>query len=225
LQSQVLQLPEGEFRRLHLGQWTKDREQWLTAEQFDACRRAIIKPGDADVVLAVDASFANDSTVIVAATPDKIVNVLEIWEKPIGADDSWRVPLDEVSNRIVELIEEWKPREVVFDPFAMMHAMLQIESLTGAHLLEYPQSPKRMVPACSQFAELVLSRDIAHDHHPALSRHVANCHTRSDRYGVRVTKESKQSKRRIDAAVAAIMAVDVALRLEPVVLPPKPKIY
>ena len=225
LQSQVLQLPEGEFRRLHLGQWTKDREQWLTAEQFNACPEATIKPGDADVVLAVDASFANDSTVIVAATPEKIVNVLGLWEKPIGADDSWRVPLDEVSHRIVELIDEWKPREVVFDPFAMMHAMLQIEAVTGAHLIEYPQTPLRLVPACSQFAELVLRRELAHDHHPALSRHVANCHTKSDRHGVRIVKESRQSKRRIDAAVAAVMALDRALRLEPLVLPPKPKIY
>jgi phage terminase large subunit-like protein len=173
----------------------------------------------------VDASFANDSTVIVAATPDKRLRVLRIWEKPIGADEAWRVPLDEVSHQLIELIEEWRPREVTFDAFAMMHAMLQIESVTGAHLLEYPQSAKRMVPACSQFAELVLRRELRHDHHPALSRHVANCHTKSDRYGVRVVKESRQSKRRIDAAVASIMAVDVALRLEPVVLPPKPKIY
>ena len=225
LQSQVLQLPEGEFRRLHLGQWTKDREQWLSAEQFDACPEATITPGDEDVVFAVDASFANDSTVIVAAPPNKIVNVLEIWEKPIGAEDAWRVPLDEVSHRITELIEEWKPRACVYDPFALQHAMLVIEQETGAQLIEYPQTPKRMVPACSQFSELVLTRTLAHDHNPALSRHVANCHTRSDRYGVRVTKESRQSKRRIDAAVASIMAVDVALRVAPVVIPPKPKIY
>ena len=225
LQSQVLQLPEGEFRRLHLGQWTKDREQWLSAEQFDACPKATIEPGEDDVVFAVDASFANDSTVIVAATPDKRLRVLQLWEKPIGADDAWRVPLDEVSHQLIELIEQWSPRAVVYDPFAMQHAMLEIESLTGAQLIEYPQSPKRMVPACSQFTELVLTRTLSHDHDPALSRHVSNCHTRSDRYGVRVTKESRQSKRRIDAAVASIMAVDVALRLEPVVLPPRPKIY
>ena len=130
-----------------------------------------------------------------------------------------------VKSELIELIEQWSPRAVVYDPFAMQHAMLQIESLTGAQLIEYPQSPKRMVPACSQFTELVLTRTLSHDHDPALSRHVSNCHTRSDRYGVRVTKESRQSKRRIDAAVASIMAVDVALRLEPVVLPPRPKIY
>ena len=153
-----------------MGQWTKDREQWLSAEQFDACPQATIEPGETDVVFAVDASFANDSTVIVAATPDKRLTVLRLWEKPIGADDSWRVPLDEVSHQLIELIEEWKPRACVFD-------------------------------------------------------HVANCHTKSDRYGVRVTKESRQSKRRIDAAVASIMAVDVALRLEPVIVPPKPKIF
>ena len=74
-------------------------------------------------------------------------------------------------------------------------------------------------------SEMCIRDRLAHDHNPALSRHVANCHTRSDRYGVRVSKETRQSKRRIDAAVASIMALDVALRLEPVVIPPKPKIF
>ena len=223
--SQVQQLPEGEFRRLHLGQWTKAREQWLSAEQFDACPEGTFEPGEADVVFAVDASFANDSTVVVAATPEKKLRVLEMWEKPLDSDETWRVPLDEVHHRLVELIEEWKPRAVVYDPFAMQHAMLQIEVETGAELVEYPQQANRMVPACSQFAELVLTKQLIHDHHPALSRHVANCHTKSDRLGVRVTKESRMSKRRIDAAVASIMAIDSALRLEAVVIPPQPRIY
>jgi phage terminase large subunit-like protein len=58
-----------------------------------------------------------------------------------------------------------------------------------------------------------------------LTRHIANCHTKSDRYGVRVTKEHRGSKRRIDAAVAAIMALEVAATLEPVIVPPTPRIF
>jgi len=224
LQSQALQLPEGEFRRLHLGQWTKSREQWITAEAFEACPHGDIEPGD-EVVLAVDASFTNDSTVIVAATTDKRLKILEIWERPLDADESYRVPLNQVTQRLQELIEEYKPRACVYDPFALQHAMTEISDITGALLIEFPQSPKRMVPACSRFAELVLTRQLYHDHSPVLTRHIANCHTKSDRYGVRVTKEHRGSKRKIDAAVAAIMALEVAATLEPVIVPPTPKIF
>ena len=224
LQSQALQLPEGEFRRLHLGQWTKSREQWITSEAFEACPNGDIEPGD-EVVLAVDASFTNDSTVIVAATTDKRLKILEIWERPLDADESYRVPLNQVTQRLQELIEEYKPRACVYDPFALQHAMTEISDITGALLIEFPQSPKRMVPACSRFAELVLTRQLYHDHSPVLTRHIANCHTKSDRYGVRVTKEHRGSKRKIDAAVAAIMALEVAATLEPVIVPPTPKIF
>jgi phage terminase large subunit-like protein len=44
----------------------------------------------------------------------------------------------------------------------------------------------------------------------ALERHVASAVIRQDNRGARLAKESKSSGRRIDAAVAAVMALDRA---------------
>jgi phage terminase large subunit-like protein len=46
-------------------------------------------------------------------------------------------------------------------------------------------------------------------------RHVANCTFKEDARGARITKESKASRKRIDAAVCAVMAFDRAAQYEP----------
>jgi phage terminase large subunit-like protein len=48
---------------------------------------------------------------------------------------------------------------------------------------------------------------------PALARHVADAVLREDSRGARLSKEHKDSKRRIDAAMAAVMAVHRAAEL------------
>lgn len=75
---------------------------------------------------------------IVAATTDKRLKILEIWERPLDADESYRVPLNQVTQRLQELIEEYKPRACVYDPFALQHAMTEISDITGALLIEFP---------------------------------------------------------------------------------------
>jgi phage terminase large subunit-like protein len=84
---------------------------------------------------------------------------------------------------------------------------------------EYPQSPSRMTPACSQFYEAVIDGTITHSGDKRLARHVANAVLRTDSRGARIVKESKHSKHRIDLAVAAVMAhsraVELARRLAP----------
>ena len=48
-----------------------------------------------------------------------------------------------------------------------------------------------------------------------LARHVGNCGVKVDASGLRVVKEHKMSKNRIDLAVAAIMAHSVAVKPKP----------
>jgi len=43
-----------------------------------------------------------------------------------------------------------------------------------------------------------------------LARHIGNAVLKQDSRGVRITKDGKYSKRRIDLAVAALMAFDLA---------------
>ena len=81
----------------------------------------------------------------------------------------------------------------------------------GVPVVEYPSSsPARMVPSTAKFYDAVTSGAVSHDHHPTLARHLDNCVVKNDAKGPRVVKEHRGSPRKIDAAVAAIMAFDRA---------------
>jgi phage terminase large subunit-like protein len=75
---------------------------------------------------------------------------------------------------------------------------------------EYPQSPARMQPATARFYEAVVNGGLTHSGDSHLARHVGNAVLRADARGARLAKEHRDSKRRIDTAVAAVMAHDRA---------------
>jgi phage terminase large subunit-like protein len=66
-----------------------------------------------------------------------------------------------------------------------------------------------MTPATQRFAEAVRT----HSGNPDLARHVGNATVKVAR-STRIQKEHKHSTRRIDLAVAAVMAHDVAATVE-----------
>ena len=51
---------------------------------------------------------------------------------------------------------------------------------------------------------------LTHDADPLLARHIDNCKLKIDNLGPRIVKESRASSRRIDAAVAFVIAYDRA---------------
>jgi phage terminase large subunit-like protein len=55
-----------------------------------------------------------------------------------------------------------------------------------------------------------MNRSLTHSSDPRLARHIGNTVLRTDARGSRITKESKHSSRKIDLAVAAVMAFDRA---------------
>jgi phage terminase large subunit-like protein len=82
-------------------------------------------------------------------------------------------------------------------------------------VVEYPQSPPRMTPATTALFEAVVNNQITHSGHPMLSRHVGNARLKVDSRGTRLAKEHKASTRRIDLAVAMVMAFDRARQAAP----------
>jgi len=67
-----------------------------------------------------------------------------------------------------------------------------------------------MGPATSRLYSAAVDRLLSQDGDPRLARHVANAVLKEDSRGARLAKEHKDSRRRIDAAVAAVMAHDRA---------------
>jgi autotransporter-associated beta strand protein len=174
-----------------------------------------------------DGSFSGDASAIVGAvipkTDDDPVKVFMVktWEKDLAIDDpDWRVDIGEVEQTIMAFCQKHpKVREIACDPFRWQRSMEILEQ-AGLPIVEWPStSARRMVPACAKFYDAVVEKRIQHDGDPVLTRHLANAVTKVDNLGPRIVKDKKSSPRKIDAAVAAILAVDRATvaRMETVV--------
>jgi phage terminase large subunit-like protein len=202
---------EAAFRRYRLNQWVALDGAWLPDGAWAACADATRSIADhADVVLGFDGSFSGDCTALVAVTvePRPHVHLVELWEAPEGARD-WRVPVVAVEDAIRAAARRWRVQEVAADPYRWARS-LELLDAEGIPVGEYPQGPARMGPATSRFYAAVVDRLLSHDGSSALARHVANAVLKQDSRGARLAKEHKDSRRRIDAAVAAVMAHDRA---------------
>jgi phage terminase large subunit-like protein len=225
-ESAVRRTPEPEFRTKRMNQWVSSINSWLPAGAWDSCRDEFeIKPDD-EIVLGFDGSFSGDASVIVGATipkDDEPVRVFMVkaWEKDLNIhDDDWRVDIAEVEDTIRAFCQSHpNVREIACDPFRWQRSMQVLEE-AGLPIVEWPStSPARMVPATAKFFDAVMDGKLKHDGDGTLARHLDNAAVKIDRLGPRIVKENRNSPRKIDAAVAAVIAVDRALvsRLEAIV--------
>ena len=213
----VKRTPEAEFRTKRCNQWVSSKTAWLPAGVWDTLQDEVVVPDDADVVLGVDGSFSGDTTAIVAVTVPKTpedkpyVWLVQAWEKQPTDNDDWRVDTVEVEQTIIAFCQRFRNvKEIAFDPFRWQRSMAVLQDV-GLPIVEFAStSPRRMIPACQKVYDSVTEGTLTHDGSPLLARHLDNCVLKVDAMGARIVKESRNSARRIDAAVAFVIAYDRA---------------
>ena len=201
---------ENHFRTKRLNQWVASKTAWLPAGAWEQGQVEPRQLGPSDeVCFGFDGSYNGDSTALVGCTNDGYIFVEGFWPKPHGADDTWKVDRTAVRNAVRESCKKYKVREIDCDPYRWADAMQEWED-ERLPVVEYPQNASRMTPATTKFYESVQQGAITHDGNPDLARHLNNCVLKVDGRGQRLQKESKNSQRQIDLAVAAVMAYDRA---------------
>ena len=226
-ESAVKRTPEAEFRTKRLNQWVSSQTAWLPAGSWDELKTEREISPDDEIILGFDGSFSGDCTVLVACTVPKSEDekpflwLVKEWEKDLTIhDDLWRVDIQEVEETIMNFIQKYpRTREVACDPFRWQRSM-EVLADRGVPIVEWPStSAKRMVQACAKFYDSVTGGTLEHDGSPVLTRHLDNAVTKIDNLGIRIVKENRNSPRKIDAAVAAVIAFDraVSSRIEEMV--------
>lgn len=204
-------LREPAFRQLRLGQWVKGSEAWLPFGSWDALQKREVAPG-MRVVLGFDGSASGDSTALVGCTvgPSPTLFVLEVWENP--GDPQWRVPREDVAHAVQLAFQTYDVVELAADPWGWRSELEQWQKLFGAsRVVEWNTAfAKRMAPATDRFYAAVVDQQVAQDGDHRLSAHLAHCIAKRTPMGDLVAKDKKNSPRKIDAAVAAIVALDRA---------------
>jgi phage terminase large subunit-like protein len=216
-ESAVLRTPESEFRTKRCNQWVSSQSAWLPAGAWDKLAGDFEISPDEDYVLGFDGSYASDSTALVVCTLPKgdelpKVALVRTWEKNFGVDDdSWRVPMDEVKQSIIDYVQNYpNVREIACDPYRWAQMMQDLDEM-GLPIVEYKTNLLNlMIPATQKVFDAVVEGKLIHDGNPSLSRHIDNCIVKTDHRGQRVTKEHSNSNKKIDNAIAFIIAYDRA---------------
>jgi phage terminase large subunit-like protein len=214
--SALKRTPESEFRIKRCNQWVSSVETWLPAGAWEECAGEVTLSPDDEIVLGFDGSYNGDASVIVGAVvPDEAsdpirVFLVKAWEKDLENDPpEWRVDIGEVEATIMDFCQKHNVREIACDPFRWARSMEVLEG-HGLPIVAFPQSPQRMIKACAIFFDAVAEKRLVHDSDPLLTRHINNTATKLTPAGPHIKKENPNSPRKIDAAVAAILAVDRA---------------
>jgi phage terminase large subunit-like protein len=200
-------LPEHEFRRFRLGQWTATSEAWLPYGAWDACMApAVPPPGPKTRVwLGFDGSFSGDSTALVAVSEDRHVWVEGCWENP--GRKGWRVPRDDVERVIEVAMSRYRVVELLCDPPYWQREISEWMARWPNKVLEFPTGVRqRMAPATTAFYAAVMERQLTHDGDARLARHLGNAIVKPTAHGDVITKPDPDSPAKIDLAVAAVVA-------------------
>jgi hypothetical protein len=220
--------PEHISRRYYLNEVVAvAAERWLPAGAWSACARPGQEiPEGARVVLGFDGSSSGDSTALIASTVSVTPHVVLVglWEKDEHDGPEWRVPRIEVMEMIRDACGHWQVEEVAADPF-LWQSDLEALADEGVPVVEFRQSGEHMLAATQRTFELVTTQALTHDGDPDLARHIANAVPKTDSRGTRLTKDKKRSPKRIDLAIATVMAVHRACTLAAEPKKPKFRIY
>ena len=201
---------EAAFIRYRLNGWTRTESSWFKQGVFE--ERAVERRLEAGerVVLGFDGSVFNDSTAITACTVEepRFLQVIGLWEKPEGQHGmGWRVSVPEVEDCIRQACKDYSVEAIYCDPYrweASLHS-LAAEKLP---IVECPtSSAPRMQSATQIFYDSVMDKKLTHSGEPALQRHVGNAVLREDARGARITKDRRNSSRKIDLCISAMLSV------------------
>jgi len=211
-------------RRKYLNRPTVSAEAWTTPDAWALCTDAARVIADEDpIVLFFDGSKSDDSTALLGCDMDSgHVFVIEAWERPLGKDgEGWlvdRVDVDRVVRRTFELhpnvvafFADVKEFESYVDAWGQEFGdRLLIDAVGGkeshpvawdmrGHVREFTAAAERMHVD-------IANRSVTHDGDWRLARHAGNAIRSPNRWGVSVSKESRESPRKIDLMVCAIGA-------------------
>lgn len=210
-------------RRFYLNQVTHASDSWISQPDWASRAELRIVTGQEAIVLGFDGSRrrargVTDATALIACrVSDGYMWPVEVWEQPEGIDE-WEVPTLLVDGVVRETFATMNVVGFFADPAkweghiakweADFGRRLKVKS-TRDHPIEWWMVGGRAaltVRALKQFEDAVLDGELTHSGATVLSRHVLNARRRVSRSGIQIAKDFPDSPRKIDAAVAAVLA-------------------
>lgn len=215
-------------RRKYLNQTDAADDAWLAEWEVKAAADAGEVVADREqITLGFDGSRkrsrgVTDATALIGCRlSDGHLFTIGCWEQPDGpAGDDWQVPKLQVEATVRDVFDRWDVVGFYADPAkwetyiasweATWGDRLQVQAsrnhpcewwMTGGRALQIVRATERLHTALTE-------REITYDGSGPLTRHLMNARRRVGKAGVQIAKENPESPRKIDAAVAAVLAFE-----------------
>lgn len=205
--------PEFVARRYYFNQQVEGESMWLKVREWDALKNPDLKLRKADLfAVGFKGALRNGAAALVACRlKDSALFLLNLWEKPEGAPPDWEVPFVEIDKAVRKTLGQESCWKLVADP---EHWQDIVGRWSGSYEgkveeLWLGKNKAKAAAATEQFETAVQSGRLAW-RDDNLSRHVLNSHAEEVPQGVIIRKEFPHSKRYIQAAQAALLALEAA---------------
>ena len=215
--------PVTESRRKFLNQVNAAEDSWIAPYEWDAIGPTPddpvppLKPKD-KIAMGFDGSKSNDHTALVACRiDDGALFLLGHWNPADHPNDE--VPRDAVDATVHSAFARYdviafradvKEFEAYVDQWGRAYKRKMKVNASPANPIAFDMrgNQKRFAMDCEKFLDSVLEHEIRHDGNRLLRTHVLNARRHPTNYdAIAIRKASKDSSRKIDAAVCAVLAV------------------
>lgn len=202
---------EADGRRFYFNQITQGSLQWIDPVKWEACWDKHLRPINRDdaITLGFDGGIRDDSTALVACRiEDAAIFPIHVWERPEGSKD-WEVDFVSVDLYVREYLENYNVVRMNCDPAYWQDIVGRWASDFDGIVWEWWTNRKKaMAESNERFSTAVVTGSLRHKNDEVLTRHVLNAHTEETPWGDILRKDIRGGSRKIDAAVAAVLAYE-----------------
>jgi len=212
-------------RQYYGNQITHATDSWISQPEWAATADPLKVVADGEAIaLGFDGSRHRTDTVTDASAlvgvrlSDGHMFPIGVWEQPDNVREWW-APTLEIDYAVREAFSRYNVLAFYADPAADWRSFvagweadfgpkLAVKS-TRDHPIEWwmgGQNLTKTVRATDQLHSAIVHAELSHDGSSILTRHMLNARRRATRVGVQIAKDFPDSPRKIDAAVAGILA-------------------
>lgn len=228
------------FLRLHMNQWTESETRWLSPESWNKCADAVnpdalrgrICYGGLDLSTTTDLSafilvfpplteddkyellcrfFVPQDNIAARVKRDRVPYDVWIRQGLIKATPGNVIDYAFILNQIDEDSQNFDLREIAFDRWGAAKITQDLQD-RGLEVVAFGQGFQSMSAPSKELEKLVLGQQLSHGGNAVLSWMMSNVVMRTDPAG-NLKPDKEKSREKIDGVVAAIMALDRALRV------------
>lgn len=209
--------PITESRRKFLNQVNAAEDSWIAPNEWNrlAVPEGKLQKGD-KITLGFDGSKSNDWTALVACrVEDGMLFLIKAWNpEQYGGE----VPREDVDATVRSMFESYnvvafradvKEFEAYVDQWGRdFKKKVKVNASPNNPIaFDMRGQQKKFAFDCERFLDAVLEQELTHDGNTVLRQHVLNAKRHPTTYdAIAIRKASKDSSRKIDAAVCAVLA-------------------